>query len=109
MSSRRLIMLGAIIGDIVGSRFEFLEDDNCSKNFALFTSNCRPTDDSFMMENDYINGNSNYLIQNINTRDHIALVKQATYFISGAGNKCLRLLLYFVLLIYNGISFIYHR
>ena len=41
-------MLGAIIGDIVGSRFEFVEDDNRSKNFALFTSNCRPTDDSFM-------------------------------------------------------------
>lgn len=28
MSSRRSIMLGAIIGDIVGSRFEFVEDDN---------------------------------------------------------------------------------
>ena len=41
-------MLGAIIGDIVGSRFEFLEDDNRGKDFALFTSNCRPTDDSFM-------------------------------------------------------------
>lgn len=27
-------MLGAIIGDIVGSRFEFVEDDNRSKNFA---------------------------------------------------------------------------
>ncbi len=41
-------MLGAIIGDIVGSRFEFVEDDNRGKDFALFTSNCRPTDDSFM-------------------------------------------------------------
>lgn len=31
-------MLGAIIGDIVGSRFEFVEDDNRGKDFALFTS-----------------------------------------------------------------------
>ncbi|MDR1662452.1 MAG: ADP-ribosylglycohydrolase family protein [Azoarcus sp.] len=39
-------MLGAIIGDIVGSRFEF---DNCrSKDFELFARNCRVTDDSIM-------------------------------------------------------------
>ena len=39
-------MLGAIIGDIVGSRFERY---NCkSKEFDLFTSRCRPTDDSNM-------------------------------------------------------------
>lgn len=39
-------MLGAIIGDIVGSRFEW---HNCkSKEFDLFTSRCRPTDDSNM-------------------------------------------------------------
>ena len=39
-------MLGAIIGDIVGSRFEW---SNCkSKEFELFTGECRPTDDSIM-------------------------------------------------------------
>ena len=39
-------MLGAIIGDIVGSRFEW---DNCrSKEFNLFTEKCFPTDDSIM-------------------------------------------------------------
>ena len=37
-------MLGAIIGDIVGSRFEF---DNIYKtDFELFTSDCAFTDDS---------------------------------------------------------------
>ena len=41
-------MLGAIIGDIVGSRFEFVDDILRPKNFALFTPSCRPTDDSFM-------------------------------------------------------------
>ena len=41
-------MLGAIIGDIVGSRFEFVEDQMRPKDFALFTSACTPTDDSFM-------------------------------------------------------------
>ena len=39
-------MLGAIIGDIVGSRFEW---DNCrSKEFELFNNKCFPTDDSIM-------------------------------------------------------------
>ena len=39
-------MLGAIIGDIVGSRFEW---HNCrSKKFELFTEACFPTDDSIM-------------------------------------------------------------
>ena len=38
--------LGAIVGDIVGSRFEF---KNCkSKDFKLFTEFCFPTDDSIM-------------------------------------------------------------
>ena len=31
-------MLGTIIGDIVGSRFEW--DNHKSKNFDLFTSDC---------------------------------------------------------------------
>ena len=41
-------MIGAIIGDIVGSRFEFVEDRNRGKDFALFASGCRFTDDSLM-------------------------------------------------------------
>lgn len=37
-------MFGAIIGDIVGSRFEF---DNCkSKEFELFTNTCDYTDET---------------------------------------------------------------
>ena len=39
-------MIGAIIGDIVGSRFEF---HNCKrKDFQFFEQRCRPTDDSIM-------------------------------------------------------------
>lgn len=39
-------MIGAIIGDIVGSRFEF---NNCkSKDFDLFAAGCSVTDDSIM-------------------------------------------------------------
>lgn len=37
-------MLGAIIGDIVGSRFEFNNTDN--KDFQLFTDECQFTDDT---------------------------------------------------------------
>ena len=39
-------MLGAIIGDIAGSRFEFY--NHKSTDFALFDLSCRPTDDSTM-------------------------------------------------------------
>ena len=39
-------MLGAIIGDIVGSRFEW--KNNKSKAFDLFTYKCSVTDDSIM-------------------------------------------------------------
>lgn len=39
-------MLGAIIGDIVGSRFEF--NNHRSKYFELFTEECEVTDDSIM-------------------------------------------------------------
>lgn len=39
-------MLGTIIGDIVGSRFEW--HNLKSKDFELFTDKCRPTDDSIM-------------------------------------------------------------
>lgn len=41
-------MIGAIIGDIVGSRFEFVHDHRRDRNFALFASGCTPTDDSLM-------------------------------------------------------------
>ena len=37
-------MLGAIIGDIVGSRYEW--HNNKSKVFDLFTYKCHVTDDS---------------------------------------------------------------
>lgn len=39
-------MLGAIIGDIVGSSYEFESDK--TKDFMLFSPHCRPTDDSIM-------------------------------------------------------------
>ena len=39
-------MIGAIIGDIVGSRFEW--NNHKSKDFELFTPACEPTDDSIM-------------------------------------------------------------
>lgn len=39
-------MIGAIIGDIVGSRFEF--KDRYGKDFALFADGCRFTDDTLM-------------------------------------------------------------
>ncbi|QFK71165.1 hypothetical protein F7984_07845 [Pradoshia sp. D12] len=39
-------MIGAIIGDVVGSRFEF--NNHRSKEFELFTEECRVTDDSIM-------------------------------------------------------------
>lgn len=41
-----ILMLGAIIGDIVGSRFEF--NNHRSKEFELFTDGCFFTDDSIM-------------------------------------------------------------
>ena len=45
-------MIGAIIGDIVGSRFEFVEDGNRGKDFALFASGCCFTDDSLIIKFD---------------------------------------------------------
>ena len=39
-------MLGAMIGDIVGSRFEW--DNHRSKEFELFTDDCFVTDDTIM-------------------------------------------------------------
>ena len=39
-------MIGAIIGDIIGSRFEF--HNHKSKEFKLFTADCEFTDDTVM-------------------------------------------------------------
>ena len=39
-------MIGSIIGDIVGSRFEL--NNNKSKDFEFLTYKCFPTDDSVM-------------------------------------------------------------
>ena len=39
-------MLGAIIGDLVGSRFQW--ENNRSKEFEFLTYKCFPTDDSIM-------------------------------------------------------------
>ena len=39
-------MYGAIIGDIVGSRFEWMPHK--SKELKLFTSDCTPTEDSVL-------------------------------------------------------------
>lgn len=41
-----MLMIGAIVGDIVGSRFEF--NNIKSKEFELFTEECFVTDDSIM-------------------------------------------------------------
>ena len=39
-------MIGAIVGDIVGSRFEW--NNKKSKEFLLFSDKCKPTDDTNM-------------------------------------------------------------
>lgn len=39
-------MIGAIAGDIIGSRFEF--HNRKSRHFTLFAPGCAPTDDSYM-------------------------------------------------------------
>lgn len=39
-------MIGAIIGDIVGSRFEF--DNTHTKDFEFFTDDCTITDDTVL-------------------------------------------------------------
>lgn len=40
------LVLGAIVGDIIGSRFEW--NNHKSKEFELFTPKCKPTDDTVM-------------------------------------------------------------
>ena len=55
------------------------------------------TDDSFIMEENYINGVTQEQFDNIDPNKYhneIALVRQATYFTSKKGTKCLRLLVY---------------
>ena len=46
INSLEVAMLGAIVGDIVGSRFEF--NNHRSKDFELFTKDCFFTDDTIM-------------------------------------------------------------
>lgn len=58
-------LLGAIIGDIVGSRFEF--NNHRSKDFRLFDSNCYFTDDTIMSIG-IANVNA-YIKKNINDKD----------------------------------------
>ena len=41
-------MIGAIIGDIVGSRFEFDDNNIKTKDFEFFHEDCEWTDDSLM-------------------------------------------------------------
>ena len=56
------VILGTIIGDIVGSRFEII---NCKtgKDFELFDKRCRYTDDSVMtlaVAKAFLNTKNNY-------------------------------------------------
>lgn len=46
--SRRLIMLGAIIGDMVGSPYEFHPWQGAAEAFPLFSPRSRFTDDTVM-------------------------------------------------------------
>ena len=45
-------MIGAIIGDIVGSRFERI--NHKSKKFNMFDKKCKPTDDSIMLSDIFV-------------------------------------------------------
>ena len=70
-------MLGAIIGDIVGSRFEF--NNYRHKDFDFFTDQCVLTDDSimtlavskaiFMSQPDYRNLSKNVWTRNFRTKN----------------------------------------
>lgn len=48
MNIEKTILIGAIIGDIVGSPYEFDENNVKTKDFELITKRSRPTDDSVM-------------------------------------------------------------
>lgn len=47
MQQKKDVLLGAIVGDIVGSRFE-LTNNKYGKEFELLNKYCRYTDDSVM-------------------------------------------------------------
>ena len=71
-------MIGAIIGDIAGSRFEW--KNHKGKDFELFTSACTPTDDSIMtlaLADAILKCNGNY------TR----LEEEATYYMQVYGRE----------------------
>ena len=71
-------MLGALIGDISGSRFEW--DNIKTKDFALFTEKCHPTDDSIMsaaVAQAILDCNGNYT----------SLDKQAVFYMQKLGRK----------------------
>lgn len=56
------VLLGAIIGDVAGSRFEIV-NNKYGKNFELFNKNCRFTDDSVMtlaVAKAFLNSNKDY-------------------------------------------------
>ena len=48
VSEGGVAMIGAIIGDIVGSRFEFDDNNIKTKDFEFFHEDCEWTDDSLM-------------------------------------------------------------
>ena len=55
------------------------------------------TDDAFLRENNYLNGVSKQVIDDLDydmRRDKVALVSQAKYFTSKKGTRCLRLFVY---------------
>lgn len=65
------------------------------KLYMHFMIDCS-VDDSFIIETNYINGTSDTVIAEVNEYEYdnnVALVKQATYFTSKKGTKCLRLVL----------------
>lgn len=55
-------MLGAIIGDTVGSRFEW--HNHRSKDFDFLTYKCEPTDDSIMTLSVIGSGSDKYGVRN---------------------------------------------
>ena len=62
MVSKKDVIWGAIIGDIVGSRFE-LNNNKYGKEFDFFNKNCRFTDDSVMtlaVANAFLISNQDY-------------------------------------------------
>lgn len=71
-------MLGAIIGDIVGSRFEW--NNYRGKDFSFFSSDCFPTDDTFMTL-----AVANAIL--ISEQDWLDLSDNVVYFMQKIGRK----------------------